>query len=197
MNNIRFLWCDVETTGLDPRNDLLLEVAVWPTRSADPFDLDPADKYECVVKHEGDALGKALSAATWKMHGKSGLLAEVVQSLSKPGDVMVELEGRLSPHCLAGGKWQLAGSSVHFDKAFLEEHLYRLKELIHYRVLDVTTVKTVAQTVFGMPAPNIGDLPHRAMVDVEASIRALRQCCDYIRGVGASEAVEKLDRLAR
>jgi oligoribonuclease len=191
----RFLWLDVETTGFDPSEDLLLEVAWWPSRSSDPFDLDPCGARSVVLGHDGADLGKKLSPVTWDMHCKNGLLPEVVRSKVDRAELrnrlLTEVMGavmhfsNLSDNLSDGWKpsetWHLAGNSVHFDRAFLDCNAGAFARRLSHRVLDVSAVALLARSV-GMPIDR--RVPaHRALDDVKSSILQLLACRRFFNDV--------------
>lgn len=177
---IRFVWLDVETTGLDPNLDLLLEVAWKVTLSPHPLDFAaPLGEYQpgqdsYVIRHDGADLGSKLSPVTWKMHGSSGLLAEVVQSPTTVDDVERCLLGALDDKF----QWHLAGNSVHFDLGFIRAHMIHAAKRLSHRVLDVSSIGLAAYSM-GMPHDR-REPAHRALDDVKASISQYRQQLEWI-----------------
>lgn len=167
--NDRLVWVDIETTGLDPKKDLILEVAFIITGP----DLEPVDFWERVVYHDARRLDLHLSPTTFEMHEKNGLLKEVAKSSFEARDVMYESLERMQAAGVPIGKGILAGSSVHFDRAFLAEQMSLLEAFFYHRMFDTSALKTAAQ----MWAPHL--LPaktssHRALEDIQASLALAR-----------------------
>lgn len=167
------VWCDVETTGLDPDWDQLLEVAFVVT---DEF-LEPRGIYHQVV-HCPELL--SMIPTVYDMHQKSGLLDEVrspgALSLSEISEKVLhffKLNGvtALSP---------LAGSTIHFDRGFLSTNLSTVHDAIHYRNVDVSSFREVVKRWRPDSLWQKGDV-HRALPDVLDSINQLRH---YRRAFG-------------
>lgn len=178
----RFLWLDVETTGLDPTGDLLLEVAAWPSRSADPFDLHELDARSWVLMHHPTRLAEKLSPFTWKMHSVNGLLGDVVSSTVTLKDLLEGLINTAPPDGMVGGAtmWYLAGNSVHFDRGFLNHNVPEFARRLSHRILDVTSLLLIARAA-GHNIPK-AEPAHRAMDDVKQSIAIARSVMVDLRG---------------
>ncbi|ARD42691.1 oligoribonuclease [Actinomyces gaoshouyii] len=170
------VWIDCEMTGLDLGADALIEVAVIVT------------DYELVPLGEGiDVLIKPPTAALERMgdyvrsmHSSSGLLDELDGGLSLAEAQRVALDHvrSLVPTARTA---QLAGNSVGTDKAFLARDMPELIDYLHYRVVDVSSIKELAKrwfprTFFQAPQKQGG---HRALADILESIDELR----YYRAV--------------
>jgi len=181
MNDLtRFLWIDVETTGLSAQEDLLLEVAAWPSRSADPLDLDPRDMESWVIGHDGSNLGRHLDHVTWGMHGKSGLLAEVVSSSHTYQDIQENLLRMtwLDPACV----WHLAGNSVHFDRDFLKRCCPEVIKRCSHKLLDVSSLLLTAKCpLVGVDLPKVISA-HRAQDDIRQSVKLFTELLSVLRG---------------
>lgn len=174
----RYLWLDVETTGLDPSEDLLLEVAAWPTASDDPLDLAEGGLRRWVIGHDHANLGmRMVDPVVWRMHGESGLLADVVESKLGAEVVqkaLVDLVEMPDP----GADWHLAGNSVHFDLSFLRADMPRFAKKLSHRILDVSSFLLLAKSLGrDVPRPPVA---HRAAADVESSIRQFAEVCRWL-----------------
>lgn len=162
------VWLDLETTGLDPRSDAILEIAI---RLSDSSGLS-LDAFSQVVEFDG----RNLSNFILDMHTKNGLLAEA----SPPSLSTTEVEnyaiawlGRPAPHSLT-----LAGSSVHFDLGFLAVHMPRLAAMFSHRLFDVSAIKLFCQRLGMSPLPKAE--AHRAMADVEESYSHFIACVNFV-----------------
>jgi oligoribonuclease len=166
------VWIDCEMTGLDPANDVLVEVAVVVTDSEltildDGLDLlvatDPAklDRMEEVVR---------------EMHSTSGLLvalADATLSVEEAEQLILDYIKRWVPD---RRKSPLCGNSIATDRSFLAHYMPTLDDHLHYRMIDVSSIKELARrwfpkAYFNAPAKTGG---HRALADIIDSITELR-----------------------
>ena len=153
------VWIDCEMTGLDLELDEIVEVAVVIT----DYDLKPLD-------HMGEFVTQ--------MHTESGLIAEIPN-----GVTLAEAEYEVLEYILKfvpeAGTAPLAGNTIGTDRAFLAKYMPRVDGHLHYRSVDVSSIKELARrwyprAYFQAPAKNGG---HRALADILESIREL----DYYR----------------
>lgn len=165
------MWIDCEMTGLDTRSDVLVEVAAVVTDS----ELNVLDEgVDVVIRPPAEALAQ-MGDVVREMHTASGLL-EVLDdgmTLAEAETVVLDYIRRWVPE---PRKAPLAGNSVGTDKAFLEVGMPALVEHLHYRVIDVSSLKELARRwypriYFGSPAKHGG---HRALADILESIDELR-----------------------
>ncbi|WP_129359770.1 MULTISPECIES: oligoribonuclease [Micrococcaceae] len=169
--NERIVWIDCEMTGLDLERDALIEVAVLIT-DAELNILD--DGLDVLIKPEPEALAQ-MNDFVRNMHTTSGLLDELDEGLS-----MSEAEDLVLAHIKKyvpeAGKAQLGGNSIGTDKTFLSRDMPRVIEHLHYRVVDVSTVKELSRrwyprAYYQAPAKT-GN--HRALGDIKDSIVELQ-----------------------
>ena len=164
------VWIDCEMTGLDLEKDELIEVAVIVTDS----ELRPLDPgIDVLIKPSASALA-GMNDFVHEMHTKSGLLEELEQAgtLEAATAEVMEYLQRLVPE---PGKALLAGNSVGTDKAFLTKDMPVVIDHLHYRLIDVSSIKELARrwyprTFFNSPEKHGG---HRALADIRESIREL------------------------
>jgi oligoribonuclease len=171
------VWVDVETTGLDTRRDLLLEIAVVVT------DADLAEVAAChrLVAQPPDEVAARLAGApeAARLHARSGLLADLAGARGQAvglGDLDAELAALLERHGAVGAP--LAGFSVGFDRTFLHRDLPRLAARVGYRTVDVSTLSELARRWWPRTAQlarGDGEAAHRALGDVRCAIAALRR----------------------
>jgi oligoribonuclease len=166
------IFLDIETTGLDPIEDMVLEVAAVRVSSQ----LEPQDGFHAVISPMKSGVGidwPQLSTTVQEMHGKNGLRAEL--EAGGGHDFMTAYNGLRewlerqgpAPHTLAG-------DSVHFDYGFLKIEMPHVAALFSHRLLDVSAFQ-VAREFVGLPACDIvGAAKHRATDDVMASIAKCR-----------------------
>ena len=169
--NDRLVWIDCEMTGLDLRTDALVEVAALVTDS----ELNVVgDGIDLVIAPPAEAL-EQMDPFVREMHTASGLLEQL------EGGVTLEEAERevlefLGQHCPEGTRPPLAGNSVGTDRAFLARDMPALERFLHYRIVDVSSVKELARrwyprAYYNAPAKR-GN--HRALADIQESIEELR-----------------------
>lgn len=164
------VWLDLEMTGLDPDRDRILEIAVIVTDGALSRVLEGPD----LAIHQDDSILSGMDAWNRKHHTESGLVERVAGSEhDAPGaeaQVLEFLREKIEP-----GLAPLAGNSVHQDRAFLRRWMPRLHDFLHYRNVDVSTLKELARRwapeVLAEAPPKAGS--HRALDDIRESIREL------------------------
>lgn len=173
-NPDRLVWIDCEMTGLDPEVDELVEVAVVIT----DYDLKPVDPGLQVVIKADDATLERMNDVVRQMHTTSGLLAEIPNGLSL-GDAEYRVNEYLLTHVPDPQTAPLAGNTIGTDRMFLAKYMPRVDAHLHYRSVDVSSIKELSRrwfprVYFNSPAKNGG---HRALADILESIREL----DYYR----------------
>jgi len=169
-DNDRLVWIDCEMTGLDLDVDEIVEIAVVVT----DFELRPLDAgFQVVIKPDASALAHMNEFVT-KMHTSSGLLAEIPHGVSVADAEFQALEyiQRFVP---LEGRAPLAGNTIGTDRMFLAKYMPRVDRWLHYRNVDVSSVKELSRRWFPRayihaPAKDGG---HRALADILESIREL------------------------
>ena len=167
----RIVWIDCEMTGLDLENDALIEVAALVT----DFELNQlGDGVDVVIKPELAAL-EQMGDFVRDMHTKSGLLAELDEGVSMEEAQALVLE-YVMQHAPEAGKAPLGGNTVSTDRGFLERDMPQLAGHLHYRTIDVSSIKELSRrwyprAYFNAPAKHGG---HRALADIRESIAELR-----------------------
>lgn len=169
--NDRLVWIDCEMTGLDLRADALIEVAALVT----DFDLNVlGDGVDIVIKPPPEALDQMVPFVR-EMHTKSGLLDELAEGATM-ADAQSAVLDYVREHCAEGSRPPLAGNTVATDRAFLARDMADLEAFLHYRIVDVSSIKELARrwyprAYFNSPAKSGG---HRALADIQESIEELR-----------------------
>ncbi|MGX6396586.1 oligoribonuclease [Rothia kristinae] len=170
-NHERIVWIDCEMTGLDLERDALIEVAVLIT-DAELNILD--DGLDVLIAPPEGAL-EQMGDFVRQMHTTSGLLEELPGGLSMAEATRQVME-HIRRYVPEPGKAQLGGNSVGTDKTFLARDMPELIEHLHYRIIDVSTIKELARrwyprAYYQAPAKT-GN--HRALGDIRDSIQELR-----------------------
>jgi oligoribonuclease len=169
--NDKLVWIDCEMTGLSLEDDALVEVAALVT----DFDLNVlGDGVDLVIKPPQAALDQMGDFVT-QMHTSSGLLTELDAGLS-----ITEAEEQVLAYVREfvkePGKAPMAGNTIGTDRAFLARDMIELESWLHYRVIDVSSIKELSRQWFPrayFAAPVKGG-HHRALVDIQESIEELR-----------------------
>jgi len=200
------LWVDCEMTGLDLSKDKVIEFAAIATDA----NLKPLDDGVNWIIRTDMALLDGMDDWCTKQHGGSGLTAACLKSQWTLAAVDSMALAYARKH-IPNGKILLAGSSVHVDKQFLKQDLPRLHNHLHYRVLDVSSIKEVTRRWY----PQLdkvwksqNESSHRALDDIKASIEELRRYREHVfkdpsevkgtdsKGTGDSGAKGKLEEVA-
>ena len=163
------IWIDLEMTGLSPEHDSIIEIATVVT-----------DKYLNELA-EGPVMAIRQSAATmdqmdeWntRQHGESGLTARVLQSTVSTADAEVATIEFLSDWVDAGAS-PMCGNSIFQDRRFMAREMPELESFFHYRNLDVSTLKILAQQWAPTVAKGFAkESEHLALADIRDSIAEL------------------------
>ena len=167
----RIVWIDCEMTGLDLERDALVEVAALVTDA----DLNVLGTGVDVVVKPPEAALESMDPVVVAMHTSSGLLAELPsgRTLEEAERAVLEYVRQWVPDARRA---PLAGSSVHTDRAFLARDMPDLVGHLHYRIVDVSSIKELARRWFprvyyNTPKKHGG---HRALADIRESIQELK-----------------------
>jgi oligoribonuclease len=169
--NDRLVWIDCEMTGLDLGADALIEVAALVT----DFDLNVlGDGIDIVVKPPPEALDQ-MDDFVRNMHTVSGLLDVLADGVTLE-EAEQQVLGYIREFCPEGSRPPLAGNTVATDRAFLARDMPDLEAYLHYRIVDVSSIKELSRrwyprAYFNAPAKT-GN--HRALADIQESIEELR-----------------------
>jgi oligoribonuclease len=169
--NDRLVWIDCEMTGLDLTTDALVEVAVLVT-DADLQVL--GDGVDLVIRPPNAALAQ-MTEVVRSMHTSSGLLEALADGITLD-EARDQILSYVTTYVPEAGKAPLAGNTVHMDRLFLARDLPEVEAHLHYRNVDVSSIKELARRWFPrvyFAAPvKIGN--HRALGDIQDSIEELR-----------------------
>jgi oligoribonuclease len=169
--NDRLVWIDCEMTGLDLEHDALIEIAALVTDGELNVLGDGVD----VVIRPPDGAVEQMVEVVREMHTSSGLLTELAggAALADAEHAVLEYIRKWVPEA---GKVPLAGNSVATDRSFITRDMAELDRHLHYRIVDVSSLKELARrwyprVYYNAPAKT-GN--HRALADIRESIRELR-----------------------
>jgi oligoribonuclease len=168
----RLVWVDCEMTGLDLRKDALIEIAALVTDS----ELRILDEgIDLVITAPGELLD-TMQPVVQEMHAKSGLSDAVRQSTVTVAQAEQLVLEHLRAHVPDARTVPLCGNSIATDRAFLARDMPELDGFLHYRMVDVSSIKELARrwyprVYFSQPQKG---LAHRALADIKESIRELR-----------------------
>ena len=164
------IWIDLEMTGLKPESDLIIEIATIVTDKH----LQVLAEGPVFAVHQSETVLAAMDDWNRTQHGRSGLstrvLASTVDAVAAERETLRFLETWVD-----AGKSPMCGNSICQDRRFLARHMPTLERFFHYRNLDVSTLKELAQRW----APQLSEgfrkaSSHLAMDDVRESIRELQ-----------------------
>ena len=169
--NDRLVWIDCEMTGLDLRRDALIEIAVLVTDG----ELNIVDEGVDVVIKPPDGALSQMSKVVHDMHTSSGLL-DVLNGGVSLAEAEKQVLQYVRTHVPEAKKAPLCGNSIATDRSFLARDMPALDEHLHYRMIDVSSIKELARrwyprAYFASPEKQGG---HRALADITESIRELR-----------------------
>jgi oligoribonuclease len=166
------VWIDMEMTGLDPERERVIEIATILT---DGQLTEIAVGPELVIRQPDEILA-AMDDWNTKHHGASGLTQRVRESTVTDADADAQTLAFINAHVSAKDRPVLAGNSIHQDRRFIRRYLPALEKRLHYRMVDVSTVKELARRWY--PQITARQPPkkdtHRALDDIRESIDELR-----------------------
>lgn len=176
IDNPHLIWIDCEMTGLSLKDDALVEIAVQVTDS----ELNPiGDGIDILIATTPEKLA-GMNEFVTNMHSESGLLP-----LISSGTTLADAEAKVIAHLesvgVEAGKSPLAGNSISTDRNFIARDMPLLDAFLHYRIIDVSSIKEIARRWYASAYFNAPKKTgnHRAMGDVKDSIEELK----YYRSV--------------
>ena len=168
----RLVWIDLEMTGLDPERDVVLEIAALVTDS----ELEPVGEgVDIVVAQPASAL-EGMADIVRDMHARSGLTDAVLAATTSLADAEAAVLDMVKRHVPEPRAVPLCGNSIATDRTFLVRHMPALDAWLHYRMVDVSSIKELAKRWYPDAyhhAPQKAG-GHRALADIEESVAELR-----------------------
>lgn len=166
-------WMDLEMTGLDPEHNVIVEIATIITDD----DLRIVAEGPDLVVHQPDSELAKMDEVVVKMHAKSGLTDEIRSSQLSLADANAQTLAFLQRHIGEPGTVPLCGNSIGTDRRFLLRWLPEIENFLHYRSVDVSSIKELARRWY---PDELAQIPpkqgsHRALDDIRESIEELRQ----------------------
>lgn len=162
------VWVDLEMTGLDASRDHILEIAVLVTDA----NLQVVAEGPDIIIHQPSPILERMVPAVRHMHQSSGLLDLVCSSLISLEQAQKQVLDFLTPYG-APNTMPLCGNSIWQDKLFLIKYMPDLNNFLHYRIIDVSTIKELVTRWYGVPEFKKAK-KHRALSDIHESIAELR-----------------------
>lgn len=188
MTDTRLVWVDIETTGLNPLSDRILEIGIRVT-----------DKYYRTLGERSSLVyspsaiwelrhGHSMNEVTREIHEKSGLAADLIQmDMVNSSDQQLRMngEGVVSSDMyywltddmgLSVGQYPMAGSSVHFDKRFIDQWMPKLGEFFNHRIIDTSVLRNLAEIYNPRIFEHRPQLaaPHRPLLCLDGSIQDMK-----------------------
>lgn len=173
----RLVWIDLEMTGLSTARDEIVEIACIVTEA----DLTEVDEGISLVIQPSPEAWAGMDPFVVNMHETSGLSAEVNDGITLE-QATAQVLDYITTHIPEARKAPLAGSSVYVDRMFLARYMPSIDEYLHYRIIDVSSIKELAKRWYPRVYFNTPEKTgnHRALADIRESIAELRYYRDAV-----------------
>ena len=178
-DDTHLIWLDLEMTGLDPDRDRIIEIATLVTDT----NLNPLAEGPIIAVHQPDAILAGMDDWNQRHHGRSGLL-DRVRASSMDEAAAEDATLAFLATWVGPGKSPMCGNSICQDRRFMARGMPKLEAYFHYRNLDVSSLKILAQRW----APGVAEgfkkeAAHQAMNDIKESIAELRHYREHLMRV--------------
>lgn len=168
----RLVWLDLEMTGLDPDENVIVEIATLVTEA----DLTVVAEGPDLVLHATDDDLAKMVPIVQEMHAKSGLTDAIRASEITVEQAQQQTLDFVREHCPTVGQHPLCGNTIGTDRRFLAKHMPELENHLSYRSVDVSSIKELAQRWYprAFAARPAKAECHRALDDIRESLAELR-----------------------
>jgi len=178
-----YIWCDLETTGLDRKTDVIMEVGI----------LVKGVEYSTPIYNPPQDL--RMDDYVRKMHGRTGLTAKCDVMGISIARADVAVMQRLMDAGIKPGTGILAGSSIHFDRGFIDEYMPGFSRMLSHRMVDVSSFKLVLKDLrpdlYDQLFKNSPYPEHSVMADIRQSMADLETCLTGLAGPDPAPAQSK------
>ena len=166
---LNLVWIDLEMTGLDPELEVIIEIATLVT----DYDLNVLAEGPCLAIHQSDEILGRMDAWNQKHHNASGLVERVRKSKITHDEASRQTLEFIQKYCPENTS-PLCGNSIAQDRKFLEKYMKKLHNYLHYRSVDVTSVKELVRRWYpdGPKLPKKSE-SHMALTDIRESLNEL------------------------
>ncbi|MDQ5972088.1 MAG: oligoribonuclease [Patescibacteria group bacterium] len=165
-----FLWFDLEFSGLSLQNDVIIEVGAIATQGL----FDEQFEYHSFVQHEPNNLRRLMLNNPWWRAQSTSYREDMIERSHQEGIDLVAIDANLATlvreHCAT--PVHLAGNSIHNDRKWVERYMPQTEGVLHYRMLDVSSLKLVANQL-GIAEYRKSN-EHRSLADIQESISEFR-----------------------
>ena len=168
-NKMNLVWMDLEMTGLDPETDTILEIATIITDK----DLTVIAEGPSLAIHHSKAVLDAMDEWNTTHHGASGLSKRVLKSTISLAEAEKQTLDFIKKHVPERAS-PLCGNSIHQDRRFLVRYMPQVEAYVHYRNIDVSTIKELINHWYPGFEPPAKKAAHLALEDTRESIEELR-----------------------
>lgn len=169
------VWIDLEMTGLKPENDMILEIATLITNNK----LELIAKGPEFIIHQSDVVLETMNDWCKKQHSKTGLTQAVRDSIVSLAQAEQQTLEFIQLYCKKETS-PLCGNTVYQDRAFLRKHMPKIDQFLHYRIIDVSSIKELVKRWY--PKDPLTEFKksdtHRALTDIQESVNELKQYHD-------------------